>query len=765
MKKLNALTLKKYALIAAGFIGATWTIWFVWDIYSRRGADRVDGTYLVEGGQAFVTLKADWRNHLHVIDHSLIYPEYYKHREGMLLPPNMDFSYFDGVLCITLKYKIPEFPQLFGKLNPQCIVYMELTPSDETKRDWDLDLRAEGYVWSIIAWISSLDIEKIMFWKKSTASSDSYEELLPRNIGPYTLPIKSYLHRMDDPEVIQLYDRKLRTDPAGNLEKTNDLLASYPGDPFLEVRRISHWVELGDMEKGELGIKLWRKAHASDQYPFLRAIIVCTQLRIDRSRFERQYPSLIERPKSFFRYREEKDWFKEDFENVWDDSFANMEAFLVEIGKTEGHYAWIMRYFNQPVFDLDHTRYVNGTENLFVPDSDEMTPELNARWRCEIAAGLQRDRLPIYKGLLRFCQILMAGRHPRAYSDYTNNFFWDMFDTLEYEIIYGCENAEKSVAFQAMLTDIVNLHKPLSIDEASEICFYSFLGSMSSCSDESLEALFCVEKTFLAHLQTLRVVAAVKAFYFENARFPILTKELEPYFSGTLPKDPFSTGTLQLRTVDGQCCVYSFGPDSDDDKAASESDPNNYRDYGKANDGDISVSLSGDAITTQSLQGLRSQNVEDILRRFPKGLPIDPFNSKKKSNYLNDISYAPLCIVDRGTTAPLMILSYGPDNTDPRWLWRRKDYSEIMEFESDKMSGAYNKEAKYVEDPSLPDCVKLTPADYGFEDYANPNQIIYRVNPMMTTKPYDPDNGNDSPGDIYVEIPLTPKTGTPGGAD
>ena len=150
-----------------------------------------------------------------------------------------------------------------------------------------------------------------------------------------------------------------------------------------------------------------------------------------------------------------------------------------------------------------------------------------------------------------------------------------------------------------------------------------------------------------SRFELVRMATATKYRLVTEGAFPASKKQFAPLLPKGPPKDPFSGDPLKfLSTPDALAC-YSVGPDGRDDRAAIEYDPTN----GTVSPGDILLRVPLKRQFPFPRDGVRAVSVEDLMRQFPNGFPVDPYATTKGKSL--------------GTTPTvaggIYIYSYGPD--------------------------------------------------------------------------------------------------------
>lgn len=157
--------------------------------------------------------------------------------------------------------------------------------------------------------------------------------------------------------------------------------------------------------------------------------------------------------------------------------------------------------------------------------------------------------------------------------------------------------------------------------------------------------------------ELLRESIRARLVFLERASWPAVASgtiswSAEDAWSGDIaaPTDPFALPVAPLRAMRdaADLTIYSIGPDRVDDSALVEYDPTN----GTVSVGDITTTIQATPrYGFPSRPGYVYQGRADFDRRYPEGLPIDPFSNAGNSA----LRAMPL------SSGDLRIWSWGPD--------------------------------------------------------------------------------------------------------
>lgn len=192
-----------------------------------------------------------------------------------------------------------------------------------------------------------------------------------------------------------------------------------------------------------------------------------------------------------------------------------------------------------------------------------------------------------------------------------------------------------------------------------------------------------------AQFQLLRMATAARYHFLKTGRFPAAANEFDLLPLGVLPTDPFGNGPLRFAQKPDALVCYSVGPDGKDDGGAITYDPSN----GTKSGGNIVLEVPRERKYPFPAGGVKARDKADFVRQFPNGLPTDVFARRTKDGK------ASLGVTD---TSPVTVYSRGPDGTSP----------------ADEGSNERNAGKPFL--------------------------------PFVT---YDPTNGSNSGGDIWLAVP------------
>lgn len=204
--------------------------------------------------------------------------------------------------------------------------------------------------------------------------------------------------------------------------------------------------------------------------------------------------------------------------------------------------------------------------------------------------------------------------------------------------------------------------------------------------------------TLEAELALTRGVLAARHSYFVNGEFPWRDgRNADGLLLSRPPDDPYSGTALQTKYDRGSMTLFSVGPDRHNDHGQTIYDPTN----GVVSAGDIVATALAQPKYPFPRDGIRASTREELHRLFPDGLPPVGFPSD------------PLLAIEG---PPVIVLSIGPDRMFSTNRVTQGEYWRWIQM------GEYRTETEFP-------------------------PIGYRPDVL-----YDPTNGLDSDGDLWVEL-------------
>lgn len=701
------------------FVVIALAAWLVAGAWLRRGAETAAGVYMVGPGDGYVVISAGSLNRLHV-ERALIVPQniMWEPRIRDLIQYGADYS--RGRLRLSIRQHNPKSNHPVAFHDSYTIAWeMLLAPSTIHPGDWNL---IGGEFINEIS-PSPEEYFNFDFWVDLSTSSDLKEaieqllsplgrsELQAGMFDPNHPPIRSYLHRIESPVIIDYFENRRRRRPTmETLELIDRVLQDQPDDPWLLLHKADVLAAIGRPEQAERLLDDWQASHAGKRLEFelLEFMMRITRQSIAYHRIKQVHPDLQE--------------VMEMFSHDPTSTGVNPPMDTIQ--------QWLGQLLSQNELFFDN-------HGLIPPDDERiyLSSPLPNFLQIQVTAKVQRI-LAVFDRMAGHDAAAMA----RLAGSYRLGQIMNQGESLISRLI-GV--AVRNIAATGMREYVLNA---CATSEAVEDAWKVLEHLDQTPLQETGENLVLGELKFLearmsttgvlmpnweearirhdvsdARFQLLRMAAAAWHCLLRTDVFPQRVEDFTLFGGASLPEDDFNPGNpLKFRSWDDACIVYSHGPDTDDDAGLLEYDPTN----GTLSNGDI-LSLIPRRRTYPYPDGpVVAESAEEVLRQFPNGLPVDVFNGLRGSSTAQWQSIG-IGIVDAVSTYPVTLVSTGPDqdalgpNTEP----------DIIESQ--------------LELPSLPETLCALP---GILILRSPGPDFERI-------AYDPTNGTVSNGDLYLELP------------
>ncbi|MBX7247230.1 MAG: hypothetical protein K1X53_17160 [Candidatus Sumerlaeaceae bacterium] len=169
-----------------------------------------------------------------------------------------------------------------------------------------------------------------------------------------------------------------------------------------------------------------------------------------------------------------------------------------------------------------------------------------------------------------------------------------------------------------------------------------------------------------ARFNGLLGAAAARYSVVTRGRFPENLQEWGPLLRDGLPNDPFTSAPLAwISQGKDQMIVYSFGPDSADNKAAIIYDPTN----GTVSAGDVVTTIPRVREFPFPRQAARAATFGELLMQFPNGLPSDNFADRKAEG------------LKATQSVPIRVFSVGPDTDSSSEEKQNPDFVPTTQYD------------------------------------------------------------------------------------
>jgi hypothetical protein len=269
-----------------------------------------------------------------------------------------------------------------------------------------------------------------------------------------------------------------------------------------------------------------------------------------------------------------------------------------------------------------------------------------ALFRC--IEGRYEEALAILESVARLG--LMMGQNPLSSS--ASVYGWSIYN----KVLFGLEQ----YAFQFMddETDLQRVWDTLDRLKAAEkpwdpdgfLYIEGTFGNiiMDTASLSSWHAVSRRQTHYAqARLDLLRMGVAAKYHLLTANQWPQSAADFAPFLPQGLPRDPYSSGSLQFLSTTQSLVCYSVGSDGVDNHGTPDTP-------GDEN-ADIVLTVARNRIYPNMRESIRAANTDDLLRQFPYGLPPDPFLGYGRS---------PMSTTETAS-GEVVIYSHGPDADHP----------------------------------------------------------------------------------------------------
>lgn len=691
--------------------GATW---IVRRIRLSRRTDKIAGTYLVAGGESYITIDKGFLGKPVVTEGKIIDWREYPYFE----PAYLKVGILSNRLFLKQKTVHQRLPLTIVFLASEDVYETALTlkPSETISGDWDL-VRAEvqfsnrlplktlfsKHFWNIL--VNDFRVKKFLRSFYSIFSEDSlFLWELPKN----KTSVPSCLHKISHfqlPTILKnlakgVYDEK-------TLEAVRNLYSQNTDDPWIGFMAADIEARHGNFLKAEkLFHKSLKKAAAMNN-PFL----IRTSERVEKTIHNNRLNKKCGLPLETVFKVESKGYLKKD-------------RFCLFKGEPHKYFFYYFPYMTP--FQFKNVVGINFLELQVGAKVNRVNAEFSLiTGKREQALDILKNNYnlaaSLYYGEAMTCQLI--GIALRAITT----------ASLEMYALNACENREEQSDFWKLLEKLNSLidydpgifHKTkwgsiVNLYPAGTIHWSTLIKKENETRGDVTEMRF----------QLLRAGAAAKFILSQQGQFPLTEDDYNEYFPQNLPEDIFNKPESLKRSLlnADTLAIYSHGPDKDDDKSMILYDPTN----GTISDGDIFVKVPRQRKYPFPENGLKANTARDVLKQFPNGLPADPFADTKGMPYsiLHTLP-DPFEKKEPGTVTPLVIFSWGPDT----------DYYK---------SGVAPLGPNPVPTPA-------PPPDASWERAYQRIFMRSRTKPVRPGNwplepPYDPTNGIVSNGDLFIEI-------------
>lgn len=695
-------------------------VWTVRRIRLSKRADDIVGTYLVAGGESYITIEKNLLGRPVIgegklLDHMLL-------NDASLMTQtklSADIKFSNKNLLITQDHIIKESISNSQDLiaDSDCQLILQLVPSEKNPGDWNIrDAENTILVNSRIVYLFHKNSDILEKIKKPSnipkiigtifTNETAFNWKLPKDKSP----VKSYLHQVNQPGILPVL-RHLAEGKytAADLESVRQVSKDIPGDPWIGLLLAELEARHGNIEEAESLLTKWMSRPEVRNEYFLKETANRVKKVVHNSKIHEIYGVPVLDTKSefiklgkIFDYR----YFDNKFHIYYFDFFPFMYPSKMKQPQK------IPNYLEEQV--LAKVNMVKSILNLFHGKKHESLEVL----RVIHAHG---SSLNSSNGLIG----KLIGMAVRSFA----------IEGMKIYALNACWIDSEQKDFMELLNQI---HTIMQENYRDKIWFYTYSSliniEISKCTGRLLpnfhEATIRNNVTDIK-FQNLRVGASAKFHLLQTGEFPSKDEDFRAYLNDGIPEDLFNkTKPLKYFMKDNDTfAVYSYGPDHKDDLASIVYDPTN----GTFSNGDIFLDVPRRREFPFPEEGIsiKADNALELLEQFPNGLPRDPFSDFRKR---------PLSILESDEENPVMIFSWGPDTDEAE--------SGIGSYDRDPLtSNPPNPVATPPPPPDAPYSRKIQRVFLRTNE-ESPEPGYWNLDP-----PYDPTNGTITNGDIFIEIP------------
>lgn len=694
-------------------------VWLGWRWWSTRGYERAVGTYLTNGGRGYLVIEKGFLWSLKVTAGDLFRVD---RTDDYQLRVDITARYRRGRLWIIQRRTQNSIGGIYhtryGAYSVDSAgnaIVAALDPSVAHPGDWDLrDLTSQSwqrnendwfcrYYWDEL--FSPLPEERRLAWYNLTGLSQASTF----SADPANLPVPSLLHRVDEPAVAAYFERRYREWPkAEHLDMLKPLLAAHHGDLYLALHAVELEAAAGDCVRARRLLVEWQAAHPGPYDAVLAEVVTQVVRNVDQSE---ERARLAGAP---------------HLEAISHGVADPTDKFLVSLLEGESWLRWIASFRasgrlledNVPLVELRKTRGEDGE----VKHPSMTGLQALTRW-----AGVQA-LFRLLEGKDSEAIGVVADVHRLGQSFVTCNYWGG--DSCRAEttslftvILNSCDTTESLSVLNGALRELVpaepacdRLLWPKRMFSAPDSLRDWPVPTPSPESAEwSYEARLATVSAREAHFHLLAPATAGKLRWKRTGAWPAAATDLLEPPATALPDDPFAPGSpVRFMAEPNGFTLYSIGPDKHDDGGTITYDPSN----GSFSAGDVVLRMRVERDYPIPRGGLRADAAADLLEQLPAGLPRDPSDP-----YYGSL----LAILDATTTQPIRVFSPRPVR--------------------DTLPGLRPREVVPARQPEFPGWCS-EPKGFVQRVFERPTSGTWVSRPA-----YDPTNGFESVGDVFLEIP------------
>ena len=729
-RRLPPRARKRLAVVVLGMVVCV-VVWRLW--VAHQVAPAV-GIYMTGDGESFLDIRRAWHGGLRVADGRIVLNEV-----GAYAPTEWEtgVALRGGRLFVTHVER--RFDGYYNDWWHECALTLE--PSSVKAGDWDVcsavsdesAIPAFEYLMDE-TWGRRLDAAglDVVF---GAIVSCFIETSHPQTTPASRLPVRSFLRRVDDARLAEyVKERETLGDTERSLELATGLAEDYPDNPLLGLHHVEQVARADRPEEARRLWDEWEGRFGAETEPLLKRAARRTRKNVAMAEYRRDYPAVSH-------YSEMLDFDRD-----------SMDLTRLRRWQRDTFEADRLMFSNKPLIADSERRGLGGHPYLDL-SLVEMLAEAEG-----VQALLDQFRGNDPRALERSAVYYRLGQSCGADGGRRVIFATDVRKAATRSMtplaLNACATPDQADVVWGILQRLHDTPDQEDGERLGPTEFWGLEGRLREPWPPGGGLLTDLRITDM-EFQTLRVAAAIREFALTTGRLPDGPGDLSRRFPEGLPHDVFTPTTapasLQLVTSGSVCLVYSLGPDFDDDLGSVGGGRSRY---GDTEDGDLVVRVPLEREFPFPAEGVRADNVDDLLSQFPNGLPHDIYGVRSVP------TGAQLSLYDSTTTRPVIVFSHGPDRDafglalpqgavpqafiDALWVAIETDRNIDMSSLTPAELESLEVKQPFVYAPDKGICPTVMLDDWGGDPVAG----VRYLEPL-----YDPTNGVYSAGDIFIEIP------------
>jgi hypothetical protein len=713
-------------------------------IHSSRGCDAAVGTYITSSGDGYIVIEKGMLWGLKVKEERLpVFRKYYhdyKHGKTRL-------SFKNGQLSIQrVELQKPGDSTFTHTLN------IHLIESKTSTGKWDLvnaEVKESGRDHFVICPIDSFEdvvdnFRNVIFHTFLRNKLFNYDLSYIPKISEF--PVRSYLHKVNNPNISEYFNSRYMGKPVNySLNLIRNITKENPDDPYLQLHLIELEALSGNLIKAEKLIKTWKSFNRDPKNKIINHSVKCVSNTVEMETLRKKFPDSYLLKKLSNRGR--------DTEFITTGTNLNTEI------------EWCKMFLDEYKLLSLPTPLINPDNNTDSPDCYsliEYSKVLRTIATFNLFEGKRKESLKLYASIY----IIGESISTSVDSGYSSDGYYIKaiaLSGLQLYLLNACETKKELFDFLSIIKKIKKIpyfFDAEDITNSSYAPLFMILKNSSSEFKSNLEFIKNKYQSYEMWLNLLQMTAAAKLHFLETGNYPDSYKDFEKYFPSGIPKDAFDKNSfIRFIQKEGSYTVYSIGPDKMDNKTNHCYNTNWKGDFNS----DIIIEIPQERKFPFPEDGVKANSACDLLKQFPNGLPVDLF-----CNY----NSSPLTILESPQDHSVAIFSYGPDKDENSDLYFNSGFTSnappgmhVNDYMKDlSFGGTANNNRKYLPAgpilPSLPPPVPTPSPEKDLFRMTSYQKVLWRSNDKlhprgyrMLSEYYDPTNGIDSTGDLFIEIP------------